>query len=43
MLMYDEFIEKVNEEGFWTPFTNYINQVSFDVTISGVIEGLKKN
>ena len=29
MLKYDEFIEKVNEAGFWTPFTNYINPEIF--------------
>lgn len=29
MLKYDEFIEKVNEAGFWTRFTNYINPEIF--------------
>jgi hypothetical protein len=29
MLKYDEFIDKVNEAGFWTPFTNYIDQQIF--------------
>lgn len=29
MLKYDEFIERVNDAGFWTPFTNYIDQEIF--------------
>ncbi len=35
MLKYDEFIEKVNEAGFWTPFTNYINPIIFTYTENG--------
>lgn len=30
MLKYDEFIERVNEAGFWNPFTNYINPEIFN-------------
>jgi hypothetical protein len=29
MLKYDEFINKVNEYGFWTPYTNYFDQKIF--------------
>ena len=29
MLKYDEFIERVNEAGFWTPYTNYIDPEVF--------------
>ena len=29
MLKYNEFIEKVTKAGFWTPYTNYINQETF--------------
>jgi len=35
MLKYDEFIEKVNDAGFWTPFTNYIDQEIFKFAWDG--------
>jgi hypothetical protein len=35
MLKYTEFIEKVNEAGFWTPFTDYINPEIFTFTVNG--------
>ncbi len=36
MLKYSEFIEKVNNAGFWTPFTNYIDQEVFKFSSDGM-------
>jgi hypothetical protein len=35
MLLYDDFIKHVNEAGFWTPFTNYIDQEIFTFAYDG--------
>ncbi len=36
MLKYSEFIEKVNNAGFWTPYANYIDQEVFTFSCDGI-------
>ena len=39
MLKYNEFVEKVNDAGFWTPYTNYIDQDIFRFAWGDNVDG----